>query len=138
MIGNILRISIAALLVVSFLFPAIHYADLPQEIPIHYNALGEADDYAKKSSIWLLPILNLLNLLLVFALGKGAALQGDKKVQTPYFSEIIGLYVGLIMTYLEIATVLVALGIIQSLGVWFLPFVGLLTLVLIILLYRRK
>ncbi|MAZ72082.1 MAG: hypothetical protein CMC70_02950 [Flavobacteriaceae bacterium] len=37
-----LRISILALVLLSFLFPAFYYAQLPEQIPIHFNAAGKA------------------------------------------------------------------------------------------------
>ncbi|MBK9335038.1 MAG: DUF1648 domain-containing protein [Lewinellaceae bacterium] len=48
----------------AFLFllvvPAVYYADLPDTIPQHFNARGEADDFGPKVRLWLLPGLGVL------------------------------------------------------------------------------
>ena len=48
-----------AMVVTLFILPAIYYADLPDQIPSHFNAKGEPDAYSKKTFIWVLPILGL-------------------------------------------------------------------------------
>tara|TARA_R100000935_G_scaffold1439_1_gene4563 strand:- start:122016 stop:122447 length:432 start_codon:yes stop_codon:yes gene_type:complete len=135
-----LRVIIIALILLSFLFPAFYYTQLPEEIPIHFNAAGEADGFGKKSTIWLLPILNIVNLLVVFAITSGAKYMPKQKKQPPLFAEIVGLYVMILTTYIGIANVLVALGKLKSLGTWFLPFVLVLTILLIgyIVIQQRK
>lgn len=37
---------------------AIHYHQLPDKIPTHYDLLGNADDYGSKNSIFMLPIIS--------------------------------------------------------------------------------
>ncbi|TNE66195.1 MAG: DUF1648 domain-containing protein [Bacteroidetes bacterium] len=39
------------------LLPATYYSELPDMIPTHFNARGEADDYGSKASIWILPLI---------------------------------------------------------------------------------
>lgn len=46
-------------LVVLLAVPAVYYSDLPDTIPTHFNAAGEADDYGPKITIWLLPLIGL-------------------------------------------------------------------------------
>ena len=36
------------------------YADLPEKIPTHFNHKGVADGFGHKSTIWLLPALNIV------------------------------------------------------------------------------
>lgn len=38
----------------------MHYSNLPDQIPIHFNAAGNPDGYGAKSSILLLPILGVI------------------------------------------------------------------------------
>lgn len=128
---NILRIVIIALVLNSFLFPAFYYSQLPEEIPIHFNAAGDADDFGKKSTIWLLPILNLVNLLIIFAITSGAKYMPKQKKQPPLFAEIVTLYVLILTTYIGVANVLIAIGTMNTLGTWFLPFVIVLTVLLV-------
>lgn len=49
----------AAGLVVLLALPAVYYSDLPDTIPTHFNAAGEADDSGSKLTIWLLPLIGL-------------------------------------------------------------------------------
>ncbi|MEM1325183.1 MAG: DUF1648 domain-containing protein [Bacteroidota bacterium] len=42
------------------LIPAFAYGNLPDQIPIHFNAKGEADDWANKLYIWLFPLIGLV------------------------------------------------------------------------------
>lgn len=39
--------------------PAFYYGDLPNQVPSHYNASGEVDNYSGKSSILVLPVIGL-------------------------------------------------------------------------------
>jgi len=42
-------------LLVLILLPAVYYADLPDTIPQHFNAKGEADGFGSKTFVWFLP-----------------------------------------------------------------------------------
>jgi len=35
----------------------VHWNDLPDQLPIHFNASGEVDNYGERSDIFFLPIL---------------------------------------------------------------------------------
>lgn len=47
-------------LLISFAFPIYYYQDLPEQIPMHFNASGTADRIGTRNSIWILPILEAL------------------------------------------------------------------------------
>lgn len=49
-----------AAVILGFVLVAYSYGSLPQEIPVHFNARGEADDYGNKVILWLLPAVNLI------------------------------------------------------------------------------
>ncbi len=49
---------VVASLAIMFAIPALHYAELPEVIPIHFNLKGEADGYAPKAFLWLLPTIS--------------------------------------------------------------------------------
>ncbi len=49
-----------AICILHVVFVALFYADLPDEIAIHFNLKGVADGFGHKSTIWLLPILGLI------------------------------------------------------------------------------
>jgi uncharacterized membrane protein len=59
-IDKLLFITSGVVMLLTFIYPAIYYNQLPEEIPIHYNFSGEVDRYGAKDSIWFLPILGLL------------------------------------------------------------------------------
>jgi uncharacterized membrane protein len=40
--------------------PIYYFNDLPDRLPKHFNALGQADSYGNKNMIWLLPALGLI------------------------------------------------------------------------------
>lgn len=47
-------------LMVSLLLTVFNYADLPDEIPVHYNFIGEADRFGNKQQIWILPVVSFI------------------------------------------------------------------------------
>lgn len=42
-----------------FILIIVHYGDLPDRIPSHFDASGKPDGYAPKALIWLLAFINL-------------------------------------------------------------------------------
>ncbi len=51
-------ISVVVLLL-HIIYTAISYSTLPDIIPTHFNAAGEADAWGSKNSIWFMPIMNI-------------------------------------------------------------------------------
>lgn len=49
-------LALAGLLVL-ILLPLVYYGDLPETIPQHFNAKGDADGFGSKNFIWFLPAL---------------------------------------------------------------------------------
>lgn len=47
-----------------------YYPDLPDKIPTHFNSLGQADDFGRKNSILLLPVMAVILFVLIQILGK--------------------------------------------------------------------
>lgn len=47
-----------------------HYAALPDTIPIHYNAVGEVDNFGNKKSLFLLPTIATVIVLIFGYLSK--------------------------------------------------------------------
>jgi uncharacterized membrane protein len=47
-------------LVILWALPAYYFGKLPDSIPIHFNASGQADAFAAKAFIWLLPLAGLM------------------------------------------------------------------------------
>lgn len=47
-------------LLVLILLPLVYYGDLPETIPQHFNAKGEADGFGSKTFVWFLPGLGIV------------------------------------------------------------------------------
>jgi uncharacterized membrane protein len=43
-------------LIILIALPIIYQKDLPDRVPIHFNAAGQPDDYGNRSSMWILPV----------------------------------------------------------------------------------
>jgi uncharacterized membrane protein len=50
----------AAGMILLLLLPAVYYTELPDTIPQHFNARGEADGFGPKITLWILPILGVV------------------------------------------------------------------------------
>jgi uncharacterized membrane protein len=121
------------------IFPMIYYADLPAEIPTHFNFKGEPDDWGSRASIWLLPVIAIvmyvvLSLLNYFLVLKQSINTSDKPnpetlQQVLSLMQVLKLSLNLSFLYIVFATIRVALGSAEGPGIWFLPvFVVLLTI----------
>ena len=51
---NIYRAASVTTLIISALVVLFNYWEIGDEIPIHFNASGEPDDYGSKSTLWIL------------------------------------------------------------------------------------
>ena len=58
-------------MILTYIFVAVSFADLPDEIPTHFGLDMEVDRLGPKLMIWILPIINTLVLGLSLALRKG-------------------------------------------------------------------
>lgn len=58
------------LLIGIWLFTTMNYSELPENIAIHFNAQGMADDFGGKMTIWLLPGIATFTFLLMYFLNK--------------------------------------------------------------------
>lgn len=58
------------LLIGIWLFPTMNYSELPENIAIHFNAQGKADDFGSKMTIWILPGIATLIFVLLYILNK--------------------------------------------------------------------
>ena len=58
------------LLILMWSYILMNYSDLPDIIPTHFNAAGEADDHGSKVIIWILPGIATLTYALLFVLNR--------------------------------------------------------------------
>lgn len=47
------------IILVPFVFALVRWNDFPQQVPIHWNADGEVDNYAGKWAVFLSPLINI-------------------------------------------------------------------------------
>ncbi len=119
------------LLVLFWIFIISNYQTLPESIPIHYNGLGEVDNYGKKTSIFLLPIIGSLLFLMLSVLNQSpenfnykvkitlenAEKQYKNAITMMRFLKII---VVVLFFLIDFETIQIANGKSEGLGVWFL------------------
>ena len=55
-----LEIIALLLLIVFWIFNVVHFKDLPEIIPIHFNGSGTADGFGPRASIFALPIIGTI------------------------------------------------------------------------------
>ncbi len=110
----------------------IHYPSLPETIPTHFNAAGEADGFGKKSSIFMLPIIASILYALMTVLNFFPHIYNFPTKITPenafrqytnatQMIRVVKLGLLLLFFSIEIKTVKTAIGKAEGLGDWFLP-----------------
>jgi len=107
------------LLVLLWGFTLIHFNDLPEEIPIHYNAKGIPDGFDTRIHIWGLPIIATLLFFLLNGLQRRTGMQQIERQLLQWMQLLI---LG-IFTYIQLQTFFVAVNKSNGLGSWFLPLV---------------
>lgn len=53
-----------------WVYVALNFTKLPDQIPLHYNFKGEVDNYGSKMTVWILPLIITIVLLLFRILSK--------------------------------------------------------------------
>ena len=119
MSNNKLKYATLFLLVLMWGFTLIHFNDLPEEIPIHYNAKGVPDGYDTRIHIWGLPLIATLLFLLLNSLQKRTGIQ-PIELQLLQWMQLLILGT---FTYIQLQTFFVAVNKSNGLGGWFLPIV---------------
>lgn len=117
MSNNKLKYATLFLLVLMWGFTLIHFNDLPEEIPIHYNAKGVPDGFDTRIHIWGLPLIATLLFLLLGGLQKRTGIQ---KIELQLLQWMQLLILGT-FTYIQLQTFFVAVNKSNGLGGWFLP-----------------
>lgn len=131
-------------LIVSFwIITILAYKHLPDEIPTHYNGLGEVDAYGDKSTIFFLPLMATVLFVIVNITAKKphtfnyAVVITSENVKAQYKNEMrlmqsVNLFMLLIFIFIDYKTIQIALNQSGGLGVWFLPLTGIVGILIII------
>lgn len=117
MSNNKIKYATLFLLVLMWGFTLIHFNDLPEEIPIHYNAKGVPDGFDTRIHIWGLPLIATLLFLLLGGLQKRTGIQ---KIELQLLQWMQLLILGT-FSYIQLQTFFVAVNKSNGLGGWFLP-----------------
>lgn len=126
-------------LMVLIALPLYYYNQLPDSIPTHYNAAGNADAYGSKASIWTFPIIGLVLFGFLFWLSKVphyfnyAQKITDENAERQYtlatsILRYLNFFTTAILAYITFATIRSAQGIQDGLGVWFVLSITLIVL----------
>lgn len=59
-----------SVLLLTCIYTIVQYNNLPETIPTHFNAAGEADGFGHKTSIFIIPVIGIGLYLLLFILNK--------------------------------------------------------------------
>lgn len=132
-----------SLLLLMWLYIITEYDSLPQTIASHFNAKGDADAYASKSTIWLLPSIVTVLYVGLFILNKYPHLHNyminitkENAFKNYSFStrmlRIVNFFCVLLFAYIVYAEIQFSKGIIHSLGTWLFPSIMILSVISII------
>ena len=148
-------VEVSALTILVFMWglTAFTYSRLPAIIPIHYNSAGEADNYGKRETIILLPVIATIIFIGITQLNKHPYLFNytvkitAENAPRQYslatrMLRYLKLSIMIIFTVIVLVTYLYAAGLSNGPGAWFLPFLfGIIFLPMIILSamwYKKK
>lgn len=130
------------LISIFWMINSLAYKHLPDEIPTHYNGLGEVDAYGHKITIFLLPIIaTILFIVLTITAKKPHTFNysveiNSENIETQYknamrFMQTLNLFVLLIFIFIDYQTIQIAFNKSDSLGIWFFPISGIIALIII-------
>lgn len=135
----ILEVCGAAILLLLLVYPLTMYADMPDTIPMHFDASGNPDRYAAKVQIWLLPILELAVYIGLVYLNRYPHTFNyplditEENAERQYqlatrFIRLINISVAVVFCYITYQIIQSAMTGVGGMGTWFLPTVILLTM----------
>lgn len=138
-----------AVFIITIVFTAIQFPNLPSEVPSHYNIMGEADAWANKWFIFFIPFLGFGLWLLLGQLEKFPQFinmpnDGEPLNAAQLQNSIIMLHtlrneVLLFMSLVTLKEVLTSIGYPIRLGIWeFVIFIGVLTVTLIWFIVKNQ
>ncbi len=131
-------------LIILIAIPLIYYNDLPDKIPVHFNASGQPDGYGTRSTLWILPLTGAFMYLIMTILGAFPNIYNYPVEITPENAvpqyrlatrliRILKTVILVIFSFISYQTIRTATGAAAGLGKAFLPVFLLLTFGVIII-----
>lgn len=125
------------LLIVLWGITLFAYINLPQIIPIHFNAVGKPDHFGSKLTLFVLPVigsviysgisfLNRCPHIFNYPVTITALNAVEQYTIATRVLRLLKLSINLLFCIIVIFTYLTSIGLVDGLGYWFLPFVLLL------------
>ncbi len=104
------------IIAISFAMIGIHWNDLPEQVPMHFNLSGETDRWGAKSELFILPALGLGMWFLFKFLAKRAVKINPNKygAKTPLQLEISKRFMAEMMLFVSL---LLAIGVYSIMGI---------------------
>lgn len=110
----------------------VHFSDLPNTIPTHYNAAGKIDAYGSKNTIFILPIIGSVLFAGLTVLNRFPHIFNYPTEITPdnalrqytnatRMIRVLKFVLVFIFVLIQLKTMQSAIGNTNGLGIWFLP-----------------
>lgn len=120
------------IIILLWIFTVIAFFKMPDTIPIHFNASGQADNYGNKVTIFILPIIVTLIFIGLTILNHYPYIfnylteitEANAAYQYSIATRIIRFFkllIAIIFTIIVLVTFLTSMHIINGVGSWFLP-----------------
>ncbi len=128
----LLELGAAAALLAQFLIVLAAWPEMPDQVPQHFDAAGQADAWGSKATLLLLPAVNLVVFVIMTVISRFPHISSVPVEITPFnarrvyrlirFQTIwLKAVVALVLAYMSWRTIEQARGGVQGLGVGFLP-----------------
>jgi len=117
---KIIEYFILFIIIISFGLGVFYYNQLPLQIALHWNAKGQADGYALRPWVFLMPVISIVLFLLFLLIPKIDPLKENVKKFRKYFDNFI-LIVFLFLFYIHLLFILWNLGARFNMTVFLIP-----------------
>lgn len=135
-------------LIILLALPIYYYDVLPDEIPRHFNGLGEVNAYSSKKVIWILPFLGVLLYVGLFFVTRVPHIfnypiivtQENYKNLYKYATKqirVLNTEIALFFLYITYTIIQIGLGIKTGMSLYFLPIVLLLIIATSVFFYFK-
>jgi uncharacterized membrane protein len=111
---------------------AVHWGDVPDRVPTHFNAAGLPNAWGPKSALFILPLIGTGMYVMLTAIGRAQHMKlnvpkGVDADQPEVRREVRGLLtvlktiLAVSFAYIEFRSMMTAMGMVDGLGAWMMP-----------------